>query len=556
VFEYFAPSFRLEFVNHPISTINMDVDTPIALPQAAAATQGATQVMLFDSVEYVLTPCRILCCNCGVPIDGTQAAGALCNDCIKLTVDIAEGIQREATLHTCRDCERWLQPPAHWLTAAPESRELLALCLRKLRGLSKVRIIDANFVWTEPHSRRIKIKITIQQEALQGAILQQTFEVEYYVGYQQCPDCAKSFTANVWRACVQVRQKVPHKRTFLYLEQLILKHLAHRDAINIRESHDGLDFFFSARNHAEKFVDFLNSVTPVRTKKSQELISMDIHTSSKSYKFSYSCELVPICKDDLLALPLKLARQMGNISPMTICYRVGTSVNVLDPNTLQTADLSAPIYWRAPFSSLADVKELVEFVVMDIELTGDQNGKFRLADVTVVRSSDLGANDTTYFTRTHLGGILNVGDEVMGYHLTKANFNNPNFEALEQSNTYASRIPDVVLIKKVYTRRKKNKGRNWRLKRMNPQENDAQGKRQEQEQLEQDFEMFLRDVEEDAELRSTLALYKKQASKTRMEGIETASTADTEGAGEEDVPAVDVSELLEDFDDLDIEDEE
>ena len=158
----------------------------------------------------------ILCYNCGAAIDGTTSAGALCTDCVKLSVDVADGIQREATIYTCRDCERWLSPPAHWLSAAPESRELLALCLKKLKGLSKVRIIDANFLWTEPHSRRIKVKITIQQEAL-NTILQQTFEVEYVVAYHQCPDCAKSFTANTWRAIVQVRQKVAHKRTFLYL---------------------------------------------------------------------------------------------------------------------------------------------------------------------------------------------------------------------------------------------------------------------------------------------------------------------------------------------------
>ncbi|KAK5240696.1 ribosome-binding protein, partial [Cryomyces antarcticus] len=190
-----------------------------------------------------------------------------------LTVDISEGIQREATLLMCRDCDRWLSPPNQWLVAQPESRELLALCLRKLRGLSKVRIIDASFIWTEPHSRRIKVKITIQQEAFQGTILQQTFEVEYVQNYQQCPDCAKSYTHNTWRACVQVRQKVPHKRTFLYLEQLILKHSAHKDAINIKEVSDGIDFFFAARNGAEKFVDFLKSVAPVNAKKSQELIS-------------------------------------------------------------------------------------------------------------------------------------------------------------------------------------------------------------------------------------------------------------------------------------------
>lgn len=120
---------------------------------------------------------RILCCNCGAPIDGTTAAGALCYDCVKLTNDISQGIQREAVLNFCRDCDRWLMPPNSWLVATPESRELLALCLKRLRGLGKARIIDASFVWTEPHSRRIKVKITVQDAISDGVLMQQSFEV-------------------------------------------------------------------------------------------------------------------------------------------------------------------------------------------------------------------------------------------------------------------------------------------------------------------------------------------------------------------------------------------
>ena len=475
---------------------------------------------------------------------------------MKSTVDVSDGIPREATIHTCRDCERWLQPPQHWIAAAPESRELLALCLRKLRGLNKVRIIDASFIWTEPHSRRIKLKITVQQEAFQGTIVQQTFEVEYVVAYHQCPDCQKSFTANTWRAVVQVRQKVPHKRTFLYLEQLILKHGAHKDTINIKEVKDGLDFFYSQRNHAEKFVDFLTSSTPVRVKKSQELISMDIHTSTKSYKFSYSCELIPICKDDLVALPIKLAKQIGNISPLVLCHRVGTNVNVIDPTTLQTAEISTPIYWRAPFGPLADVKELVEFIVMDIEPTGVQKGRFFQAEATVARSSDLGVNDKTYFVRTHLGKVLHPGDTVMGYQLTGTNYNNTNFEALEESSTYSSQIPDAVLVKKTFLRGKKSK-RSWKLKRMVRDEGDLLPKKQDQERMDNEYEMFLRDVEEDQELRNTVALYKQKVARSRMEGIETASVAETEHTADgEGPPKIDMSELLDDFDELDIVDEE
>ena len=421
-----------------------------------------------------------------------------------------------------------------------------------------MRIVDASFIWTEPHSRRIKVKLAIQQEAFQGTILQQSFEVEYVVNYKQCPDCAKSYTANTWRAVVQVRQKVSHKRTFLYLEQLILKHSAHRDTINIKEVKDGLDFFFSQRNQAEKFVEFLSSVAPVRKKTSQELISMDIHTSSKSYKFSFSVEIAPICKDDLVALPLKTAKQLGNIAPLSLCYRVGTSINLLDPQTLQVADIPAQIYWRSPFGALAGVQELIEFVVMDIETLGHERGRFHLAEVTVAKASDLGVNNTTYFTRTHLGGILHAGDAVLGYHMSGTNFNNPNFEAIENSSLHSISLPDVVLVKKHYTRKsRKNKARNWRLKRMDRDQGELLPKKQDQDRIERDFEMFLRDVEEDGELRNTVALYKAQQKKKgrdQMEGVETASVAGTDETGDDDddLPQIEMDELLDDFDDLNV----
>lgn len=76
-----------------------------------------------------------------------------------------------------------------WVTAPPESRELLALCLKKLRGLQKVRIVDASFIWTEPHSRRVRVKLTVQDSVSDGVLLQQSFEVMYVVAWQQCPEC-------------------------------------------------------------------------------------------------------------------------------------------------------------------------------------------------------------------------------------------------------------------------------------------------------------------------------------------------------------------------------
>ena len=88
-----------------------------------------------------------------------------CIDCIRNKVDITEGIPKSSSLHFCRDCERYMQPPSGWVKAELESRELMTVCLRKLgRGLSKVRLVDAGFIWTEPHSKRVKVKLTIQKE--------------------------------------------------------------------------------------------------------------------------------------------------------------------------------------------------------------------------------------------------------------------------------------------------------------------------------------------------------------------------------------------------------
>jgi len=337
-----------------------------------------------------------------------------------------------------------------------------------------------------------------------------------------------------------------------------------KDALNIKEAKDGIDFFFSARNQAVKFVDFLKSSVPLQVKNSPELVSEDTHSGSKSMKFAFSVEIIPICKDDLVALPIPLAKKIGNISPLALCYRIGTSVNLLDPQTLRTAEISSPVYWheKFPFTALADAQELVEFVVLDIEPVGVQKGKWALAEATVARAADLGVNENTYFTRTHLGNLLHPGDSVMGYLLTGSNFNNKHFDDIEASHSYSSTIPDVVLVKKHWPGRRRNRQRHWRLRRMAKDEGELLPKKSEQDRVEAEYEMFLRDVEEDEELRAALALYKNTSTKGRKPkaqemDVDEASVAETEGmSDDDDAPRVNMDELLEDFDELDIQDGE
>jgi nonsense-mediated mRNA decay protein 3 len=126
---------------------------------------------------------------------------------------------------------RFLCPP--WQQIALESKELMSLCLRKIPGLSKVKLIDAVWIWTEPHSMRLKLKITIQKEVMNGAILQQAAVINFTIRNQQCKNCEASYAQGAWHAVVQVRQRVSHKRTFFFLEQLLLKYNAHSECINI-----------------------------------------------------------------------------------------------------------------------------------------------------------------------------------------------------------------------------------------------------------------------------------------------------------------------------------
>ena len=478
---------------------------------------------------------RILCCECGVPIEPNAAN--MCLSCIRGKVDITEGIPKQIVVNFCRGCERYLQPPAQWLPCALESKELLALLLKRMKGLNKVRLIDAGFVWTEPHSKRIKVKLTIQKEAFATTILQQTFVVETIVANQQCPDCARREAKNTWNTVVQVRQKVEHKRTFLYLEQLILKHQAHRDTVNIKTVRDGIDFYFDSRSHAIKFVDFLQAVVPVRSKSSEQLITQDIHSGDSTYKFTFSVEIVPICKDDLVFLPNKVARSLGGLSPLVLSSRVGTTLHFINPFSLAAADIPTCTYWRDPFESLASHKDLVEFYVLDVELDCKTLGKWRLADVTVARSCDFGKNSQTFLVRSHLGYIVKPGDIVKGYDLSTSNFNNHEFS--EYYDGSRNELPDIVLVRKSYDHLRKNGKRQWKLKQLAMDIDEMEPIRG--GASEYDVERFMQELEENPDLRASINLYRDKRAVVSSRAMDVVTET------EDEVPRISLEELLEDL---------
>ena len=68
---------------------------------------------------------------------------------------------------------------------------------------------------------------------MNNAVLQQATIVEFTIRNQQCVRCQANFAQGAWHAVVQVRQRASHKRTFFFLEQLLLKYNAHAEAVNI-----------------------------------------------------------------------------------------------------------------------------------------------------------------------------------------------------------------------------------------------------------------------------------------------------------------------------------
>jgi len=74
-----------------------------------------------------------------------------------------------------------------------------------------------------------------------------------------CFSSSLSFLSRILKKFLkfQVRQKAEHKRTFFFLEQMILKNNANERCLKIKEEKDGLDFFFKSKPDAMKLLEFI-----------------------------------------------------------------------------------------------------------------------------------------------------------------------------------------------------------------------------------------------------------------------------------------------------------
>ncbi|GAB4858880.1 hypothetical protein Ancab_010357 [Ancistrocladus abbreviatus] len=91
---------------------------------------------------------HVLCPKCGILM--TTNAANMCVKCLASKVDITDGLQKH-----------------------------------RLK-LKDVRLVHAEFVWTEPNSMRMIVRLKIQKEVLRGAVLEKAYEILYVEHRQMC----------------------------------------------------------------------------------------------------------------------------------------------------------------------------------------------------------------------------------------------------------------------------------------------------------------------------------------------------------------------------------
>ena len=483
------------------------------------------------NASSMVTYSKIICCICGIAMDANSEG--ICEACAKKNIDITTGITKVASLIYCRTCERYKRPP--WIKVERESQDMMNLCLSKIKGLNKVQLIDSSFVWTEPHSKEIKVKLTIQKE-LNKSLISTSFIVTFKEDWTQCEDCKKTFTPHIWRAVVQLRQKVNHKRTFLFLEQVILKHKAQNKALNIKEHPEGVDFYFSNRSQANSFCSFIHEFVPCQMKTSRQLISVDEKSNEAEYKETFRLEIAPVCQDDLVILNEDNYKKLGSIGPVLLCYKQIKSLKFIDPITFETLDLDNNTYWRYELKSEIDRKCLSEFLILNVEEEIDykklaendksqrvikkivnnrkqkkqkmelddtkssiktnmtnsskymellekklEDKKIKIVNVKCIRNSEKEENKEIIEVRTFLGKKMHPGDVYYGYDLTRINISDENEEFLSKKK---GKIPDIILVKKKYN----NYKRIFKLKHLKMDVEDENEESEEEKENEENIE--------------------------------------------------------------------
>ena len=303
------------------------------------------------------------------------------------------------------------------------------------------------------------------------------------------------------------------------------------------------------------------------------MIGTDDKSNISNYKYTNLVEICPLCKDDLIYLPARTARSLGNISQLVIVKGISNLIHFLDPLSGQTASMTAEMYWREPLRPVVTAarSRMTRFIVLGKEPVvlernvskrqATRKQRNRLASITMAREDDLGVNDKQFEERSHVGYLMKSGDVCVGYDLTETQFVDDDAEDKKREG----KLPDVIILRKLYGGvatgdANAAKMRIWQLQRLDVEMGDAtleantkskgsrKSKNNEAEADDIDEEDFMREVEADREMRGQMNLYKSEvAKKKESDGglLDNDSGSDNHDDGDdEDDQEVKLDELL------------
>lgn len=396
-----------------------------------------------------------------------------CPTCLAQKFDLKEMIQgtnhgEPLVIHQCRQCRRFARTPTHYEYCDPESPQLLSICLKHIPVLikrghasNKLHIKDAMFIWTEPNCMRLKVRVTVQT-VVENVTIQQRVPVEFQIKWKMCSTCDREYTNRTWHAVVQLRQRrddsgrdsghgaagtASPRKGLAALEMALARSKdIRKNVLKIDTSRHGLDFYFLTLPQAQLFAQFLSRLAPMRIKTSSKLVSTDVKNNTANMKYTLTCDMVPLCRDDLVLVHKQSRTPLaGRVGLVT---KVASVVHIMDASPKRTdrmdgMELTAEGYHKSGgagkgFTVIQTASRMTRFVVLDVELIGGDGNdhddedpvlyegpvsgvdKYALADVQVARESDLGANDEVLSCVTHLGRLIQPGDVVWGYDLISA----------------------------------------------------------------------------------------------------------------------------------------
>ncbi|KAL5101363.1 hypothetical protein RYX36_005690, partial [Vicia faba] len=208
----------------------------------------------FSSMDQTLS--TIPCFQCKFPIQPNSSNS--CVKCLQSKNDITLGLRKKLYLLYCPRCKTYSEPLTSWIKLPLQPKQLLDFCLillQKNLSSSNVRLVRSQTIPSQPNSKIIKIRVTVQKETLQ-----QSYLVDFVQHKRACKSCSPKPDPDQWNSVVELRQHACHMR----LDHAIWKHDVAARAVKINKMKHGVDFFFANRIHVNKLLDFIKGGLPVR----------------------------------------------------------------------------------------------------------------------------------------------------------------------------------------------------------------------------------------------------------------------------------------------------